>query len=192
MSVTPLSADIAEIDTLRRTAECLYSEQEVEEAIREMAGQITRALADANPLLLCVMNGGLVLSGRIAPLLDFPLQIDYLHATRYRGETRGAELNWLSYPREQLSGRPVLVVDDILDEGNTLKAVADYCLEQGATQVYSAVLVQKRHTRRIKGAAADCVGLEVDDKFIFGYGLDYKGYLRNAPGIFAIPDSALE
>ena len=70
--------------------------------------------------------------------------------------------------------------------------MADYCLEQGATQVYSAVLVQKRHARRIKGAVADCVGLEVDDKFIFGYGLDYKGYLRNAPGIFAIPDSALE
>ena len=142
-------------------------------------------------LLLCIMNGGLILAGKLATLLDFPLQIDYLHATRYRGETRGAELNWLAYPRERIKGRDILLVDDILDEGNTLAAVKAYCIEQGAKSVYTAVLADKKHARRLPGISADCAGLQLEDKFVFGSGLDYKGYLRNVAGIYAIDESAL-
>ena len=191
MELSALTAATADIDRIRRTAICLYDAQAVESAIAVMAKQIAQELADSDPLLLCVMNGGLILTGRLAPLLDFPLQIDYLHATRYRDKVRGGALNWLSYPKEQLEGRTVIVVDDILDEGNTLKSVCEYCLEQGAARTYSVVLVEKIHDRRIAGARADCVGLRIEDKFVFGYGLDYKGYLRNAPGIFAVADVEL-
>lgn len=191
MSVAPLNADLELIARLRSRSRCLHSADDIESAIRRMAVEIDAALSGSDPLLLCIMNGGLILSGRLATLLDFPLQIDYLHATRYRGETRGAELNWLSYPRERLSGRPVILVDDILDEGNTLKAVREYCLAEGASQVFSAVLVEKVHSRRIEGIRADCVGLEIEDEFVFGYGLDYRGYLRNAPGIFAVDPADL-
>lgn len=184
--VKPLSADISLIQRLRSNSDCLFNAEEVDVAIHRMAEQITAALGDLNPLLLCVMNGGLLLSGRLASLLDFPMQIDYLHATRYRGETSGSDLQWISYPREAIFGRPVLLVDDILDEGNTLKAVKEYCITQGASQVYSAVLVEKIHDRRIEGIEADCIGLRIEDEFVFGCGLDYKGYLRNAPGIFAV------
>ena len=123
MELSALTAATADIDRIRRTAICLYDAQAVESAIAGMAKQIAQELADSDPLLLCVMNGGLILTGRLAPLLDFPLQIDYLHATRYRDKVRGGALNWLSYPKERLEGRTVIVVDDILDEGNTLKSV---------------------------------------------------------------------
>ena len=192
MELSALTAATADIEHIRRTAVCIYDAQAVEAAIAGMAKQIARELADSDPLLLCVMNGGLILTGRLAPLLDFPLQIDYLHATRYLDKVRGGALNWLSYPKERLDGRTVIVVDDILDEGNTLKSVCDYCLEQGAVRTYSVVLVEKIHERRIEGARAECIGLQIEDKFVFGYGLDYKGYLRNAPGIFAVSDVELE
>jgi hypoxanthine phosphoribosyltransferase len=192
MILNALHADPIDIERIRQSATCLFDNKAVDAAIVRMAEKITRDLAGSDPLLLCVMNGGLILTGRLAPLLDFPLQIDYLHATRYRDEVRGGELNWLSYPRERLAGRPVIVVDDILDEGNTLKAVCDYALEQGATKAYGAVLVEKLHQRRIDGVRAECIGLQIEDKFVFGFGLDYKGYLRNAPGIFAVADAELE
>jgi hypoxanthine phosphoribosyltransferase len=192
MILNALHADPIDIERIRQSATCLFDNKAVDAAIVRMAEKITRDLAGSDPLLLCVMNGGLILTGRLAPLLDFPLQIDYLHATRYRDEVRGGELNWLSYPRERLAGRPVIVVDDILDEGNTLKAVCDYALEQGATRAYGAVLVEKLHQRRIDGVRAECIGLQIEDKFVFGFGLDYKGYLRNAPGIFAVADAELE
>ena len=192
MILNALHADPIDIERIRQSATCLFDNKAVDAAIVRMAEKITRDLAGSDPLLLCVMNGGLILTGRLAPLLDFPLQIDYLHATRYRDEVRGGGLNWLSYPRERLAGRPVIVVDDILDEGNTLKAVCDYALEQGATKAYGAVLVEKLHQRRIDGVRAECIGLQIEDKFVFGFGLDYKGYLRNAPGIFAVADAELE
>ena len=191
MSLEALEADLQLIKKLRTESECLFSAQQVDEAIARMAEQISSVLADSDPLLLCIMNGGLILTGKLATLLDFPLQIDYLHATRYRGETRGAELNWLAYPRERLKGRDVLLVDDILDEGNTLAAVKAYCIEQDAKSVYTAVLADKKHTRRLPGISADCAGLQLEDKFVFGSGLDYKGYLRNVAGIYAIDESAL-
>ncbi len=141
-----------------------------------------------NPILMCIMNGGLVFSGKLATRLNFPLQLDYLHATRYRDKTSGADLQWKSYPNLDLKDRVVLLVDDILDEGTTLEKIIDYCNSQGASRVLSAVLLDKKHTRKVPGLRADFVGFEVEDFYLYGYGMDYKGYLRNANGVFAIDD----
>ncbi len=174
------------IKAVSSRATCLYSEQEVEMAIDAMASVISGRLHGRNPILLCVMNGGLILTGRLAVRLKFPLQMDYLHATRYRNKTRGADLHWERYPSISLEGRLVVVIDDILDEGDTLAAVVAYCQAQGAREVLSAVLVDKQHDRKTTNLKADFVGLEVPDYYLYGYGMDYKGYLRNAPGIFAV------
>ena len=174
------------INAVSSRATCLYSEQEVEMAIDAMASVISGRLHGHNPILLCVMNGGLILTGRLAVRLKFPLQMDYLHATRYRNKTRGADLHWERYPSISLEGRLVVVIDDILDEGDTLAAVMAYCQAQGAREVLSAVLVDKQHDRKTTNLKADFVGLEVPDYYLYGYGMDYKGYLRNAPGIFAV------
>ncbi|HEX9078729.1 MAG TPA: hypoxanthine-guanine phosphoribosyltransferase [Desulfuromonadaceae bacterium] len=168
-------------------ADLLAPQDEVERAIDRMAAEITERLRDRRPLVLCVMNGGLIVAGQLLPKLRFPLEIDYVHATRYGDKTSGGGLEWKAMPKEELRGRTVLLLDDILDEGVTLDALARHCREQGAAEVCLAVLVEKLHLRKVRpGMRADFSGLEVGDRFLFGYGLDYKGYWRNAPGIYAV------
>ncbi len=178
---------VAEMNQVMAEADCLINEQQVSAAIDNMAKDITDSLKDSNPLLFCVMNGGLILTGQLLPRLKFPVQAEYLHATRYRQETTGGILEWKLRPEADMIGRTVLIVDDILDEGTTLCAIGDYCLAHGASKVLTAVLVDKDHDRKAKpGLKADFTGLHVEDRFLFGYGMDYKGYWRNAPGIYAV------
>lgn len=170
-----------------REAECLCTEQQVQAAYDELARKITEDLRDEDPLVLCVMTGGLIAAGHLLTRLAFPLQIDYIHATRYNNTTQGNELQWLAYPRTSLKGRTVLIIDDIHDVGETLKRLVEHCRSEGAKAVYSAVLVNKRHDRKAD-FQADYVGLEVGDRYVFGCGMDYRGYLRNAPGIYAVKE----
>jgi hypoxanthine phosphoribosyltransferase len=177
----------AETHAIFAEADLLVGEPEVTAAIVRMAREITGQLKDSNPVLLCVMNGGLIFTGQLLTRLVFPLEVDYVHATRYGHETNGSHLHWTVRPQLDLKGRTVLLLDDILDEGVTLAAIAEYCRQQGASQVYMAVLVEKLHLRKVTpGMRADFSGIEVGDRFLFGYGLDYKGYWRNAPGIYAV------
>jgi len=175
---------LEEINRVRATADLLHSEQEVEAAIDKIAQEINIAFADRNPLVLCVINGGIVAAGKLLPRLTIPLTLDSIHASRYQNQTSGGSVKWLVQPETPLKGRTVLIVDDILDEGITLEAIYDYCREQGATAVYSAVLVDKILDHQ-KTVTADFIGLRVVNRYLFGYGMDYKGYLRNAPGIYA-------
>jgi hypoxanthine phosphoribosyltransferase len=167
---------------------CLYSKFDVENAMDRMATEISYRLAHKNPILLCVVVGGIVPLGNLLPRLDFPLEVDYVHATRYTGDTVGKELKWRVKPSCDMHDRTVIIVDDILDGGVTLSAIIRFCQEQGAAEVYSAVLVDKCHARLPDGHKhADFSGLKVDNHYVFGYGMDYKGYLRNAPGIYMVP-----
>jgi hypoxanthine phosphoribosyltransferase len=165
----------------------LYSLEQVEQAVDRMAARMAECLQGLNPLVLCVMNGAMVPFGRVVSRMDFPMELDYVHATRYRGATSGGELHWIKRPDRSLHARQVLIVDDILDEGCTLQALVEACTSQGAEAVYSAVVAVKRHDRRA-GIEADFHAVQVEDRYVFGYGMDYKGYLRNAPGIFAVAD----
>jgi hypoxanthine phosphoribosyltransferase len=168
-------------------AQLLVCGEEVERAMDRMAGEIAADLGAADPLVLCVMTGAVVAVGRLLPRLGFRLQLDYLHATRYRGATRGGEIAWARRPAASIRGRHVLLVDDILDEGLTLESAATACREDGALSVRSAVLVEKERPRAC-GFVADYVGVRVPDRYVCGYGLDYKGYFRNLPGIYAVAD----
>ncbi len=167
------------------TAEQLYSRSEVEQTLDRMALEITARLSGTDPIVLCVLNGALIPMGQLLTRLSFPLRQDYIHASRYRGETTGTELEWIGRPSTSLRGETVLVVDDILDEGITLLEIVRACQDAGAESVWTAVLVEKLHDRG-NGFKADFVGLEVDDRYVFGFGMDYKGYLRNAAGIYAV------
>ena len=164
----------------------LYSAREVSAALDRMAQAVTRAIGGDDPLLLCVLTGGLVPASELFKRLAFPVQLDYVHATRYQGTRGGSELQWRSRPSRPLEGRTVLVVDDILDEGLTLAGILAYCREQGARTVYSAVLVEKLHQRKESDLVADFVGLQVEDRYVFGCGMDYHGYWRNLPAIYAV------
>lgn len=174
---------------LLEQADCLHDRSAVELALDRMAAAINARLADSDALVLSVINGGIVVTGALLTRLDFPLQLDSVHATRYRGARSGADLQWRKYPEQSVSGRAVLLVDDILDEGDTLAGIRDWCLEQGATAVWTAVLVDKQHNRRCATLPrADFTGLSAPDRYLFGYGMDCEEYGRNAPGIFALRD----
>jgi len=176
-----------DIKRMRDEAECLADGPTIDAAIDCMAQGITKRLSNTDPLILAVMNGGLILAGRLLPLLDFPLELSWIHATRYGHGSQGGEIEWHAPPSADVQGRTVLVVDDILDVGHTLLATIHRLLEQGAGEVFSAVLVDKQHSRKaVPGLKADFTGLELPDRFLFGSGMDYRGYWRNAVGIYAV------
>lgn len=178
---------VDEANRVLSEADLLVTEAEVAAAVRLMSLEITQELKSSNPLVLCVMNGGLIFSGQLLPKLVFPLELEYIHATRYGHAINGSDLEWIVKPQADMKGRTVLLLDDILDEGITLAAIAAYCYRKGAEQVLMAALIEKLHLRKVTpGMRADFSGIEVGDRFLFGYGLDYKGYWRNAPGIYAV------
>jgi hypoxanthine phosphoribosyltransferase len=182
MRITP-----EQYEGVARRAERILSAEEMERALDRMAAGIAETLAGKDPLILCVMTGAVVVVGRLLPRLDFQLRLDYLHATRYRGATRGGELDWRYRPSAAVRRQHVLVVDDILDEGITLAAAVRACREDGAASVHSAVLVEKVRPHA-EGFQADFVGVKVPDRYVYGYGLDYRDYFRNAAGIYAVAD----
>lgn len=180
-----------ELMRVREQARQLYSLEEVDAAIDRLARELRRDYTDRDPVFLVIMNGGVVFAGRLLPKLDFPLEQDYLHATRYLAETTGGEVQWLVTPSADLAGRDVVILDDILDHGTTLVAIVEACLAQGAASVNTAVLVDKLHQRKCQpGLKATYTGLETEDAYLFGCGMDYKGYWRNAAGIFAVEGKA--
>jgi hypoxanthine phosphoribosyltransferase len=159
--------------------------QDVQSAIRRLAAQIDARLSGAYPLVLAVMGGAVVFAGQILPLLRFPLDFDYIHVSRYGAATRGGGIDWRVSPPNSVQGRTVLVLDDILDGGQTMAAIRERLLGQGAQAFYCAVLVEKKLSRP-KPIAADFVGLTIPDRFVFGCGMDAKGFWRNLPEIRAM------
>ncbi len=173
------------------SADLIYSSEQIQHAIGELATQINQKFADIlQPVLvLPIMNGGLILGGQLITRLSFPVEIDYIHATRYRNEITGGELQWKVKPQNALENRTILIIDDILDEGHTLQNVFDFCQSQGAEQVCSAVLIEKNHARPKAPIKSDFIGLTVEDRYVFGFGMDYKGYLRNLDAIYAVSEN---
>jgi len=183
----PVDLNAQTLKIIYDEADCLCDATELDRCIARMSEEIASQLSENLPLVLVVMNGGLVFAGKILPQLGFPLQLDYIHVSRYRQNTQGGELDWLVQPKTSLAGRHILILDDILDEGHTLQAIVRHCENAGAVSVKTAVLVDKVHDRKaVPDLKADFEGVRVPDRFVFGFGMDYQGYWRNAPGIFAV------
>lgn len=175
----------ADAQALLARAERLLTAEEVAQAVQRVAGEITAALGGQQPLLLAVMRGGVVFAGQLLPLLPFPLDFDYVDATRYGDATRGGELDWRVDVPATVRDRTVLVVDDILDEGRTLAAIRRRLLEAGAQRVLIAVFADKQLSRA-KPVAADFTGVQVPDRYVFGFGMDVHGWWRNLPAVYAL------
>ncbi len=169
-------------------ADLLVDRPTIDAAIAGIADAIARDYKGEVPVFLSIMNGALPFAGQLALELGArgqDAQFDYMQASRYHGET-GGELVWKHRPVSSLFGRRVLLVDDILDEGFTLQGVRDWCLEQGATDVRIAVLTVKQHDRCLDGVQADYAGVELPDRFVFGFGMDVDESLRSLPAIYAM------
>lgn len=168
-------------------SELVATAEEVQAAVRRLASEIEQRLAGAYPMVLAVMGGAVVFAGQLLPLLRFPIDFDYIHASRYGAATRGAGVDWKVSPPGLVKGRTVLVLDDILDHGETMSVIRERLFELGASEFFCAVLVEKTLGIR-KPIAADFVGLRIPDRFVFGCGMDAKGYWRNLPEIRAMKE----
>jgi len=170
---------------LLKSAQLIHSAEAVQSTILRLSLEITERLENKSPVMICVMGGGIVFAGQLLTHLKFPLEVDYVHASRYQNQTVGQALVWKSLPKLDLTNRTVLLMDDILDEGVTLKEIQEKCLSLGAKEVYSAVFVEKK-LNQIKPIKADFVGLEVPNAYVFGYGMDIYGWWRNLDAIYAM------
>ena len=176
---------------LLKAATPVCSAAAVTQAVQRVAAEVSGVLAVQNPLVLCVMSGAVVFAGHLLPLLRFPLAFDYLQVTRYGDATCGGRIEWKVCPVATLTGRVVLVLDDILDEGHTMVEIRRWVLGAGAARFYCAVLADK-DIGTPKPIAADFVGITVPNRFVFGFGMDVKGAWRNLPGIYAVnPESSI-
>lgn len=178
----------AEAQKILAEADCLFDAAAVSRAYDEIAARLNADYAGTLPLILCVMNGGLYATSEITQRLDVPFELDYLHATRYRGATTGGGLIWKRQPDAALEGRDVIVIDDILDEGHTLVAIRKALLEFRPKSLKVAVLAEKLHDRRAPEAHAEYIGLALPDRYVFGCGMDVRELWRQLPGIYAVKD----
>ena len=176
-----------EAHDILQDAELIRSAEEVRSAVLHVAHSINATLADQYPLVLSVMGGAVVFTGELLPMLDFPLDFDYLHVSRYGNEKNGGQLHWKVAPRENVRNKVVLVLDDILDEGETMFAIKQRVMELGASKFYCAVFADKRNGKA-KPIQADFIGMELPNRFVFGYGMDIHGAWRNLPAIYAVKE----
>jgi hypoxanthine phosphoribosyltransferase len=175
----------AEAEAILRNADLVCPADAVARAVQRLAGEISATLSASNPLVLCVMSGAVVFTGQLLPLLEFPLDLDYIHLTRYGDATVGGRIEWKIFPAEKIAGRVVLIVDDILDEGQTLAAVRRRVSEAGASKCYAAVFAEK-DIGKAKPVAADFVGVTLPNRYVFGFGMDVKGAWRNLPAVYGM------
>ncbi len=177
--------DFEQILAVRDHSSVVFASEIVDAAVTEIAMRLSQHLASENPLVLCVMKGGVPFTADLLKRFDFPLELDYVHVSRYHDKTRGTQLEWHGVPQTSVVGRTVLIVDDVLDEGQTLSALLAWSRERGAAHTLSAVLVAKDVVRE-EGGGADFTALEAPDRYLYGRGMDYKGYWRNLPDIYAV------
>ena len=171
---------------VRDNADILITKKEINQAIDLVAKDIETSLENEVPIILCVMKGGLMFTAALMQRISSPMVLDYIHVDRYRNRTQGSSIHWHKEPDTTLKDRIVIIVDDILDEGYTLQELIAYCHAKGAKKVLSAVLLKKNLSKTPVKVVPDFIGLEVADRYVFGWGMDYKGYLRNLSSIYAI------
>jgi len=183
-----MTTKLSTIREVQAQAKLLVSEAELMLAFDKIAIEIAAKLKDTNPIVLPIMNGALMFTAELMKRLDFPMQLDYVHATRYRGNTIGGDhIHWIKEPTDTLTDRTILIVDDVLDGGQTLHAIVEFCYARGAKQVYTAVALDKPDGRSETGLQqADFTGIAIPNEFVIGFGLDYDGYLRNLSGIYQV------
>ena len=173
------------IQALIRKSSVIYSEIEIKTVIKNIADQVNQTIKTEDLYVLCVMNGALIFAGQLLPRLEKNIQYSYIHATRYAASLTGGPIHWLVKPPIDIEGKTVLILDDILDEGITLREIATTCLAMKAKAIYTAVLFDKEITQE-KSYFPNFIGLKVPNRFVFGYGLDCKGLGRNLPHLYAL------
>ncbi len=178
----------AELEDVLNRSECLITESRIAAAYDKLATMLNLHYANLNPIILVVLNGGLIPAGHLLTRLAFAHRMDYLHATRYKNNQGTNDLIWKAEVDLDLKGEHVLLVDDIFDEGITLKRIVEELQQLEPASLMSCCLLNKKHNRKVEDFDVDFIGSEVEDRYIYGCGMDYHGYLRHLPGIYALKE----
>ena len=178
--------DIKHLQHIKQNADLIYNKQQIMTAISQISVQLEKILQNKNPIMLSVMNGGCVFTSDLIRHMDCDVRVDYVHVSRYHNKLKGSDLEWLKKPQCDLQDQVVVIVDDIYDQGCTLAELIKYCQQQGAREVISCVLLYKQKPNRVTSHEPDFYGLTIPDRYVFGYGMDYQGHLRNLPDIYAL------
>ena len=177
-----------ELQVIKDSSDLVFSSTQIKTAVETIGLELERKIFQKNPVMLCVMNGGLVFAADLMRSLDSDVRLDYLHVARYLDKTVGGSLHWHKEPKLSLQDEVVVIADDIYDEGYTMEELVSYCKNQGAREVITVVLLLKDKASRHTDLKPDLFGLQVDDRYVYGYGMDYQGHLRNVPDIYAIAE----
>lgn len=177
-----------ELQKIKDSSDLVFSHSQIKSAVETMGFELEAKIRNKNAILICVMNGGVTITADLLRQLDCEVRFDYLQVARYRDKTVGGSLHWLKEPQIPLDGQTVVLIDDIYDEGYTMEELVSYCEKHGASEVITAVLLLKKKATPQVNMKPDIFGLEVNDRYVYGYGMDYKGYLRNVPAIYAITE----
>ncbi len=170
--------------------EPLISELDIKVRIGHMVLDIAKDLKHQELLLIGILRGSFMFTADLVRLLyinDMHPLIDFIFVTSYQGTESTGKMNVLREPSLDVEGRWVLIVDDILDTGRTMKYAQEYLRERGAAEVRSCVLLDKP-SRRVVDIKADYVGFTIDDVFVVGYGLDHNGRYRDLPYLGVIEE----
>lgn len=176
-----------DLERVLKHSQCLITAEEINAAYDKLAAQLNAHYSGLNPLIIVVMNGGLIPAGQLLTRLTFFHRMDYVHASRCQNN-QGGIIEWKARPKQSLENEHVLLIDDIFDEGITLKAIADELRRQHLKSLRCCVLIDKKHDRKVKDFAVDFIGTQVADRYIYGCGMDYHGYLRHLTGIYALSE----
>lgn len=180
---------LAEALAVRDRARLVVAAPDVNRAIGRMADEIGAVLRDRAPVVLAVMQGGAFTAVELCKHFRFPYEFDYVHVSSYGRELTGGALEWHVRPRVELAGRTVLLVDDVLDRGATLAALIAELEAAGVEQLYTAVLAVKHLEEALERPAVDFKGVDVGAQYLFGCGMDYNGYWRGLPELYAKEES---
>ena len=175
-----------EMQKILSESECIYTESQINKSIAELAKKIEEKIYPLNPLVMPILDGAVMFSAALLKHFSFPFDVDYMHLTRYRGKTVGSSLEWKKKPTAAIENRDVVIVDDIFDEGYTLSEAAHYCKNKNAKSVLTVVLALKEHNRSFNNTLPDYYALKVPDRYVFGFGMDYKNNYRDLTSIYAL------
>jgi hypoxanthine phosphoribosyltransferase len=177
-----------QLQQVKDNSDLIFSASQIKAAVENMGLELEAKIKNKNAILISVMNGGIMITSDLLRSIDCDVRLDYLQVARYRDKTVGGSLHWLKEPQLSLENQTVVLVDDIYDEGYTMEELVSYCRKHGASEVITAVLLLKKKLTPQVALKPDIFGLEVIDRYVYGYGMDYQGYLRNVPAIYAISE----
>lgn len=167
-----------------KTKKILFSEEDIRNRIEKLGAELTQDYKNKNLLVVSLLRGSFIFCADLIRNMDLELEVDFLTTASYGHEEKsGGEVKIISDLRSQVEGRDILIVDDIIDSGHTLKSVIEYINSKNPKSLKTCVLLDKPSRREVD-VEADYTGFKIEDVFIVGYGLNYGDYMRNIPYIF--------